>query len=188
MTRRLLMVLLTACLGACSNEEADAARQDPTETAPEGAATMLWNGARSGMSPDQIKGLFPAVERSPRPETLYGGARSELSWREADVFGRPAQVDFFFLPGAAGLQQVMARPSAATRQASPENLALAHGLVETLKKTYGQPSECGDNPFGFDCIWRSDGVEVALTLIQSSGRTTIFNISFRPSLNRTERQ
>lgn len=181
MLRGLLVILLAAALGACSDRNPEAAPSGATAPPSGKAAVPLWNGARSGMSVDQVRALFPAVESSPEPETLYGGVRGELSWPETDVLGQRARVIFFFLPDGGGLRQVMARPLAARRQASPENLALARVLAEALTQTYGQPSECGETPLGFDCLWRSGDVDVALTLIQSTGRTTIFNVSFRPS-------
>ena len=141
------------------------------------APVVLWNGAASGMSIDQVYALFPASQPA-TGQTLEDGAVEALSL-PALIDGMPADALFFFR--GRDLDAVVVRQEALDRSERSRNLAEAARLVQLASSQYGRPSRCAQrrNIAAVSCRWLAGGLDVGLSYHDFGGGSPALSILYR---------
>lgn len=141
------------------------------EAAPGG--TPLWQKSRSGMTPEQVRALYPATQPN-EDEGRYGPNRAvcSLTIPREIVMERNATVDFCF--ASKGLDFVRVRIGGDNRTSPDRSFAVA--MKGGLTAKYGQPSDCieqsrveeSQGKQRLECTWVKPGLRVRLPYSKGS--------------------
>lgn len=105
------------------------------------AETMLWQKTTVGMSPEQVKKLYPTAERTATPLNLTSGSSCWLEMPNVDVLGKPFNAIFCFKAGRLD----------ATALHSPADESFDHArdhfnaLLTALRSKYGKEISYNDD-------------------------------------------
>jgi hypothetical protein len=147
----------------------------------------LWRGAMLGMTPDQVKTLFPAGH-PPTPIGKAGGLPAQDDgaqplWQMADqVYGRSGVATFFFRDNR--LVSLTVDLNAVKPHATIGNMEDARALETAFSGYYGKPKLCFDRTAGgldqVDCRWQGHGLRIGLSYQDFGGASPYMSVAIRP--------
>ena len=155
----------------------DVAAKPPAPTPPKLLGPALWNGARIGMSPDDIAARFAKAAPS-KGELLPGGAKSALMLA-TQIGGAPASAQFYF--DDHGLSAIIIDRPDVVAHKTEENLAKAHHVVDQLTAEHGQPKTCTEQRrlAALNCVWMLGEAKAILSYRDIAGAAPALNVSYR---------
>lgn len=142
---------------------------------PNGA--NLWNGARAGMTIDQVDAVV--AQASPATaQMLEDGSQSGLS-APAELASAPAEAIFFFRNKA--LSAVLVERHAMASGHGPENLAEAKRIVALATSQYGPPRSCitRGELAALNCVWTAGSIKVAVSYHDFGGGSPALSVLYR---------
>lgn len=157
------------------------AQQPPTT--PE-----LWHGARAGMTPDQVKALFPEGRDAPpttfgfppTPNAVEGGGAAGYAVDE-EVFGHPAIATYYF--NAGRLLEVVVDVQNLRLRHTRDNVQIAREVQSGLLGFYGPAKVCVDSDrkglARLDCRWTPAGIQVGLSYVDYGGLSPTLDVAVR---------
>ena len=140
---------------------------------------ILWGGASTGASIDQVAAAIPQAKPA-NGQVLEDGSQSGLS-APAQLAGAPADAVFFFR--GKGLSAVMIESRAVVAGHGPENLAAARRIVALASSQYGPPRRCAERRelAALDCAWLAGPVRVAVAYHDFGGGSPALSVLYRPA-------
>jgi hypothetical protein len=145
------------------------------------SAQELWRGARLGMSPAEVRGLFADAAPPPAVITLMGGETDDLVLKGVRLGGVNMTARFFFRDGL--LTTVQLAPARRLLTRPEDNMRLAQDLRAELGQEFGAPFECGDKSYAgvamFNCKWLKGPIVVRLWYMDVMGQSPNLRIGFR---------
>ena len=137
----------------------------------------LWNGAKAGMTIDQVDALAPQATPA-TAQRLEDGSQSGLS-APAELAGAPAEAIFFFR--YKGLSAVLVESQAMRSGHGPENLAEAKRIVALATSQYGPPQHCitRSELAALNCVWTAGSIKVAVSYHDFGGGSPALSVLYR---------
>jgi hypothetical protein len=148
----------------------------------------LWHGARAGMTPAEVKALFPqarapiAINPGPPPiaNMVDGGGGAGLAVDEV-VFGHPAVATYYFAGGH--LLSVIVEVQNMQLRHTRDNVDVAREVQVGLADYYGPPKVCVDTDkrglARLDCRWVVRGAQVGLSYVDYGGLNPSLSVAAR---------
>jgi len=169
--------LSCALLAIAAVASAQPAEKPPAPTPTFQLGPELWQGARIGMTQDQVSVLFPKAAPS-KGELLPSGARSALI---ADTIagGTPAKAQFYF--DTSGLTSVIIdRPDVAPGK-TDENLAKARQVIDEVTAAHGSPNKCDEQRrlAALTCSWKLGQTKAVVSYRDVAGAAPSLSIAYR---------
>lgn len=138
----------------------------------------LWKESTYGMTPEQVKSVFPQATTPTEPGTLYGGAVELLTVKDVEIINKLFDASFFFKNDK--LTQV-------TLQLHKDNSAAAARIAydtlrEALRSKYGQEIN-SDSTSGFmtsaTTTWMSGKTNIMLFYNKTGTLAPILNVVYQ---------
>lgn len=145
----------------------------------------LWEGAKIGMTPADIRQLFPAARVPADPVALTGGEIEKLELPGLTLAGRPAAAQFFFR--GQELVTVQLALAGLKPNATGANIALVKTIAGQLTRDYpaGAAYDCGDRSLGdvaiYECKWLVKPISIRLMYQDVAGQAPEVRIAYRQS-------
>ena len=193
----MLALLVAAVLAATL--PADPYSADPSSTNTAATSTTasstpagplgpeLWRGARVGMTPDQVRAIFPMARSAPdklitRPPVANAVVGGSAVWAvDEEVFGRPSYATYYF--GPSGLLEVVVNVKGLRVRHTRDNVETARNIRAGLLRYYGQPRVCEDTAKRgldrLDCRWVTPTVQVGLSYVDYGGLSPNLDVAVR---------
>lgn len=143
------------------------------------AAQQLWDGTRAGMSPAEVRHLYPDAAPTMAPASAESAGQTLLTVARVDVAGEPFRVAFVFKHDA--LQRVgLIYLGAGNFDAL---LPLYNKVRAQLEGEYGAPttarSERGGLTNNEEHTWRNEHRVIQMSMTSYLDRDAIFAIRYR---------
>lgn len=146
-----------------------------------GAGVPLWEGARTGMTPAEVRAAFPDAEThdpSAREKARSGDLGVErVRIPRTEIAGDPYRARFFF--GPDGLGRVVLQRRGVEGMRFSRGLELAHEVRRALTDVYGEPVRRQTSGSGYLAEWRDDGKAVQLVVITQGLEVRSFQIVYQ---------
>jgi hypothetical protein len=141
--------------------------------------TDLWRGARVGMTPDQVRAVFPSAQTVYNGEALPDNAKQRLMLTGVPLpTGETATVGFYFRDNSLNEVHLIANVPAYQTQA---NVRRAQAIAASLAPAYGKPATCGTRAglLSYECDWLHGGISVSVTYMDVAGQTPFLETAIR---------
>jgi hypothetical protein len=141
--------------------------------------TELWRGARVGMTPDQVRSVFPAAKTVFNGEALPDNAKQRLMLTGVRLpTGETAVAGFYFRDDSLNEVRLIADVPAYQTAA---NVQRAAAIAQSLTPTFGKPVTCGtrDGLLSYECDWLIHGLSVSVTYMDVAGQTPFLETAIR---------
>lgn len=145
------------------------------------AGIPLWEGAKTGMSADEVLAAFPEASPVPRGERgKRGPQRGQLRVRidRVEVAGAPYGARFYF--DRAGLARVILDRQLQGDVAFSQGLKMAGEVREALSGHYGEPAKRETSNDGYLVEWHKGDKAVRLVVITQNYKLKSFQVVFEP--------
>ena len=147
--------------------------------APAKPGTPLWDNARVGMTPDQLRAAMPGVRPVADGESLLDNAKELFILPGVRLpTGLTATMAFYFRED--DLNEVKLEANVPAGQTAT-NVRSAEVLADALKQTYGKPITCGPRQslLAFECDWIVNGLSVSITYMDIAGEAPMLETTVR---------
>jgi hypothetical protein len=149
-------------------------------------AAELWQGSRLGMSPSQVRALFPTVETINNPGE--NGLNFLLKLEDRQLLEKPAFVQFGFQNGGLKVVELHLHDESLTQY--PEiGMPFVRRVVDTLNNQLGQNGVCEfdvpkqrDPTASISCDWTLNGRAISLYYLHFYKKDAIFVINWKAGL------
>ncbi len=176
------MIPALVALAATAAVQSPAAIQTPAAVpadAPAAVGTQIWDGARIGMTPEQVRRAFPAAKPVENGESLLDNAKELLKLSDVRLStGDRATASFYFRGDSLNEIKFVADVPAGQTQA---NLKRAEAIANSLVPIFGKPSTCGPRQglLAFECDWVHGGLSVSVTYMDVAGEAPLLETTIR---------
>ncbi|HKJ72007.1 MAG TPA: hypothetical protein VKA55_09680 [Gammaproteobacteria bacterium] len=142
----------------------------------------LWEGAKTGMSAEQVLAAFPEAHAVPRQERIgkRGPERGDLRVKidRVEVAGAPYRGRFYFHD--AGLERVVLDRILEGGMSFSQGLKAAGNVRDALSQHYGEPVKRQTGGDGYLAEWHQDQKRVRLVVVTQSYKVKGFHVIFEP--------
>jgi hypothetical protein len=154
----------------------------PAAAAQVPAGIPLWEGAKTGMSAQEVLSVFPEAETVPEGQRSgkRGPQQGELRARidRVEVAGAPYRADFYFR--GAGLERIILDRLLAEDTRFSQGLKLAGEVRDALAQHYGEPVKRETSNSGYLVEWHKGDKAVRLVVITQTYKVKAFQVIFEP--------
>ena len=180
----MIPVLIALAAAAADPAPAPATAVDPAPVqsaaeTPARPGTPLWDDARVGMTPDQLRSAFPAARSVVDGESLLDTAKELFVLPRVRLpTGLRATMAFYFRGDS--LNEVKLTADVPVGQTAA-NVRRAEALADALRPTFGKPVSCGTRQslLAFECDWISHGLSVSITYMDVAGLSPMLETTVR---------